>query len=304
MGELISAHPISLPAHSCHVIEQIDGDLRAAESERNSKPNDGASRSEPRGERVLSLSDILYRSEGNSDVSQDGPRSEREDSDYDEELELDFETSISGDEEHDIEPNIVQGSLNLRIHRRSDSAREVGGANGPSGSPSSSSQNERIPYQPEAVIDMKQRYVGHCNVGTDIKQASFLGQRGEYVASGSDDGRWFVWEKRTGRLIKMLQGDEAVVNCVQCHPVDCVVATSGIDNTIKIWTPSASVPSIVAGGAAGPENANISVVMESNQRRLSHNRETILYSRSEILEHFRMHEFAEGSLHPFECAQS
>lgn len=32
---------------------------------------------------------------------------------------------------------------------------------------------------------------------------------GEYVASGSDDGRWFIWEKRTGRLIKMLQGDEA-----------------------------------------------------------------------------------------------
>lgn len=32
--------------------------------------------------------------------------------------------------------------------------------------------------QPEAVIDMKQRYIGHCNVGTDIKQASFLGQRG------------------------------------------------------------------------------------------------------------------------------
>ncbi|KAG6784323.1 hypothetical protein POTOM_010014 [Populus tomentosa] len=76
---------------------------------------------------------------------------------------------------------------------------------------------------------------------------------GDYVAGGSDDGRWFIWEKRTCRLIKMLLGDEAVVNCVHCHPFDCVVATSGIDSTIKIWTPSASVPSIVAGGAAGPE---------------------------------------------------
>ncbi|BFG19391.1 hypothetical protein CerSpe_056640 [Prunus speciosa] len=285
-------------------LEHVKRDLAAAESERNGKPNDGAPRSEPRGGKVLSLSDILYRSEGNSDASQDGPRSEREDSDYDEEVEVDFETSISGDEEHDVEPNILQGSLNLRIHRRSDSAREVGGSNGSCGSPSSSSQNERLLYQPEAVIDMKQRYVGHCNVGTDIKQASFLGQRGEYVASGSDDGRWFIWEKRTGRLIKMLQGDEAVVNCVQCHPFDCVVATSGIDNTIKIWTPSASVPSIVAGGSAGPETADILVAMEANQRRLTHTRETILYSRSEILEHFRMHEFAEGSLHPFECAQS
>lgn len=32
---------------------------------------------------------------------------------------------------------------------------------------------------------------------------------GDYVASGSDDGRWFIWEKRTGRLIKVLVGDEA-----------------------------------------------------------------------------------------------
>lgn len=31
---------------------------------------------------------------------------------------------------------------------------------------------------------------------------------GEYVASGSDDGRWFIWEKRTGRLVKMLHGDD------------------------------------------------------------------------------------------------
>ncbi|GMP45790.1 hypothetical protein CsSME_00014181 [Camellia sinensis var. sinensis] len=86
---------------------------------------------------------------------------------------------------------------------------ETGRANGSCGSPMSSSQNDRTTYQSEGVIDMKQRYVGHCNVGTDIKQASFLGQRGEYVASGSDDGRWFIWEKRTGRLIKVLVGDDA-----------------------------------------------------------------------------------------------
>lgn len=156
--------------------------------------------------------------------------------------------------------------------------------------------------QPETVIDMKQRYVGHCNVGTDIKQASFLGQRGDYIASGSDDGRWFIWEKQTGRLIKMLLGDEAVVNCVQCHPFDCVVATSGIDSTIKIWTPSASVPSIVSGGAAGPDTADVLEAMESNQRKLSRNREHSL--SYELLERFHMHEFSEGSLRPFECAQS
>ncbi|KAL5777330.1 hypothetical protein ACOSP7_010256 [Xanthoceras sorbifolium] len=283
-------------------VDNIKKQLAAAEAEKNNKPNDGPARFEPRAGRVLSLSDILYRSEANSDASQDGPRSEREDSDYGEELEVDFETSISGDEGRDVEDNILHGSLNLRIHRRGDSSRETSGANGSCGSPSSSSQSDRLPYQPEAVIDMKRRYVGHCNVGTDIKQASFLGQSGDYIASGSDDGRWFIWEKKTGRLIKMLLGDEAVVNCVQCHPFDCVVATSGIDNTIKIWTPSAPVPSVVAGGAAGPETANVLEVMQNNQQKLWRTREPIL--PYELLERFRMHEFSEGSLHPFECAQS
>ncbi|KAJ6954647.1 hypothetical protein NC652_006172 [Populus alba x Populus x berolinensis] len=32
---------------------------------------------------------------------------------------------------------------------------------------------------------------------------------GDYMAGVSDDGRWFIWEKRTGRSIKMLLGDEA-----------------------------------------------------------------------------------------------
>ncbi|RDX91704.1 WD and tetratricopeptide repeats protein 1, partial [Mucuna pruriens] len=248
-------------------VENVKKDIALAESEKNSKINDGTSRFDSRGGRILSLSDILYRPEANGDAPQDGPRSERDDSDYDEELELDFETSISGDEGHDLESNILHGSLNLRIHRRGDS-RDNAGASGSCESPSSS-QNSRTSYQPEAAVDMKQRFIGHCNIGTDIKQANFLGQRGEYVASGSDDGRWFIWEKRTGRLIKMLNGDESVVNCVQCHPFDFVVATSGIDSTIKIWTPSAPVPSSVAGGSAGPETGDVLVSMESNQQKLS-----------------------------------
>ncbi|XP_039003363.1 WD and tetratricopeptide repeats protein 1-like [Hibiscus syriacus] len=281
-------------------VENLKKHLAVAEAGKNNKASDMAPKFEPRTRRGLSLSDILYRSEANSDASQDGPRSDREDSDYDEELELDFETSVSS-EGRDVESNMLHGSLNLRIHRRGDSTRETG-PNGSSGSPSLSSQNGRGAYQPEAVTDMKQRFVGHCNVGTDIKQASFLGQRGEYVASGSDDGRWFIWEKRTGRLIKMVLGDGAVVNCVQCHPLDCFVATSGIDNTIKLWSPTAAVPSLVSGGSAGPETSNVLEAMESNQRKLCLHREAIL--PFELLERLRMHEFTEGSLHPFECAQS
>ncbi|VFQ79016.1 unnamed protein product [Cuscuta campestris] len=155
--------------------------------------------------------------------------------------------------------------------------------------------------QPEAVIDMKQRYVGHCNVGTDIKQASFLGQRGDYIASGSDDGRWFIWEKKTGRIVKILVGDQSVVNCIQCHPYDCAVATSGIENTIKIWTPSDSLQSRLSNGL-DPETWNFLDVMENNQRNLCSTRHAAL--PFEFLERFRMRELAEGGPQPFECTQS
>ncbi|XP_068638965.1 protein ALTERED SEED GERMINATION 2 isoform X2 [Aristolochia californica] len=281
------------------VSEMVENIKQHLASENN---NNGLSKSESRKGKSRSSSDVNYRQEANSDASQDCPRSEREDSDIEEEMEVDFETSISGDEGRDIESGILRGSLNLRFHRKADSAREKHSPNGSCESPSSSSQNENLTYEPEVVIDMKQRYVGHCNVGTDIKQASFLGQNGEYIASGSDDGRWFIWEKKTGRLVKMLAGDEAVVNCVQCHPFDCTIATSGIDNTIKIWSPQSEVPSIVTGGTAGPETADVLSAMETNQRKLLRNREHVL--PFELLERFRMHDFAEGTLHPFECAQS
>ncbi|KAL0736142.1 hypothetical protein Bca4012_012352 [Brassica carinata] len=278
-------------------VESIKRDLQAAGAEKKVEPEGGTAR-------VLSLSDILYRSEANSDSSHDMSRSEGDQSDYDEELEVDIQTSMSDDEGGgDPDSNAMRGSLNLRIHRVSDDNKPIEntGDNASSGT-ASSSQNDRTSYQPEGAIDMKRRYIGHCNVGTDIKQASFLGQRGEYIGCGSDDGRWFIWEKQTGRLMKVLVGDEAVVNCIQCHPFDSVVATSGIDNTIKMWSPIASVPSIVAGGSAGPATANVVEAMESNQQKLSRNRENPL--SVELLQRFRMQEFAEGNFHPFECTQS
>lgn len=46
---------------------------------------------------------------------------------------------------------------------------------------------------------------------------------GEFIASGSDDGRWFIWSKGTGRLIKMLNGDENGLTygtlCCHCNSV-------------------------------------------------------------------------------------
>jgi WD and tetratricopeptide repeats protein 1 len=60
---------------------------------------------------------------------------------------LDSETVLPDEEGHDIESNILHGSLNLRIHRRSDSSIGTGRGNGSCESPSSSCQIETTAYQ-------------------------------------------------------------------------------------------------------------------------------------------------------------
>ncbi|KAI4152326.1 MAG: hypothetical protein L6R39_001851 [Caloplaca ligustica] len=79
-------------------------------------------------------------------------------------------------------------------------------------------------------------YTGHCNVRT-VKDANFFGLSDEYVVSGSDSGHVFIWDKRTSELVNILQGDGEIVNVVQGHPYEPVLAVSGIDSTIKIFSP-------------------------------------------------------------------
>ncbi|KAL8799025.1 MAG: hypothetical protein Q9182_006204 [Xanthomendoza sp. 2 TL-2023] len=80
-------------------------------------------------------------------------------------------------------------------------------------------------------------YSGHCNVKT-VKDANYFGLNDEYVVSGSDGGHLFIWDKKTSELVNILQGDDEVVNVVQGHPYEPVLAVSGIDSTIKIFSPN------------------------------------------------------------------
>lgn len=70
---------------------------------------------------------------------------------------------------------------------------------------------------------------------TMIKEATFWGNN--YIMSGSDCGHVFAWERKTGKLVMLLEADQHVVNCLQPHPTLPYLATSGIDYDIKIWSP-------------------------------------------------------------------
>ncbi|SMQ46258.1 unnamed protein product [Zymoseptoria tritici ST99CH_3D1] len=82
------------------------------------------------------------------------------------------------------------------------------------------------------------QYRGHCNVRT-VKDVNYFGPEDQYVVSGSDDGNFFIWDRRTGELLNVLEGDGEVVNVIQGHPYETMLAVSGIDHTIKIFSPDA-----------------------------------------------------------------
>jgi WD repeat-containing protein 42A len=63
---------------------------------------------------------------------------------------------------------------------------------------------------------------------------NFLGPNDEYVTSGSDDGNFFIWNKATGKVHGVLEGDGSVVNVIESHPRLPLIAVSGIDTTVKV----------------------------------------------------------------------
>ncbi|KAI7742595.1 hypothetical protein M8C21_011933 [Ambrosia artemisiifolia] len=82
-----------------------------------------------------------------------------------------------------------------------------------------------------------QVFKGHQNCLT-VKGVSFFGVT-EYVTSGSDCGRMFIWKKKDAKLVRVMEEDREVVNCIKPHPHTHMLASCGIDKDIKIWTPTA-----------------------------------------------------------------
>ncbi|RXM33843.1 DDB1- and CUL4-associated factor 6 [Acipenser ruthenus] len=82
---------------------------------------------------------------------------------------------------------------------------------------------------------VKMVYKGHRNSRTMIKESSFWGNN--FVMSGSDCGHIFIWDRHTAEHLMLLEADNHVVNCLQPHPFDPILASSGIDYDIKIWSP-------------------------------------------------------------------
>ena len=113
------------------------------------------------------------------------------------------------------------------------------------------------------AVDFKSRYCGHCNVATDIKEANFIGEN--YICAGSDDGSFFIWDKTTTNVVRVLKGDESIVNCIQPHPFTSMIATSGIDLDVKIWAPKfGEVDSVESGKKAEDDDRIVTDVKSAS----------------------------------------
>jgi WD40 repeat protein len=74
-------------------------------------------------------------------------------------------------------------------------------------------------------------FQGHFSAST-IKGVNFYGPNSEYVMTGSDDAKVFIWDKATGELVQVLEGHKSIVNCIIGHPNIPMIASSGIDTEV------------------------------------------------------------------------
>jgi len=152
------------------------------------------------------------------DDEDDGMEDDEEDAMDDEEDAMEEEDDDDDDAELDSEDENSTGSVTERLFHSAAERRTI-----------RDGIHAEVP-----CITHESVFQGHCNVKT-VKDVNFFGLDDTFVVSGSDCGNLFIWD-RAGKLVNVLEGDGEVVNVVQGHPYEPVLAVSGIDHTIKIMS--------------------------------------------------------------------
>ncbi|KAK9411981.1 WD repeat-containing protein 26 [Crotalus adamanteus] len=72
----------------------------------------------------------------------------------------------------------------------------------------------------------------------------FGGHNEDFIASGSEDHKVYIWHKRSELPIAELTGHTRTVNCVSWNPqIPSMMASASDDGTVRIWGPSPFVDS-------------------------------------------------------------
>ncbi|XP_029711676.1 DDB1- and CUL4-associated factor 5 [Aedes albopictus] len=107
-----------------------------------------------------------------------------------------------------------------------------------------------------------QDYYNSCT----MKSCCFAGESDQYVLSGSDDFNLYVWRVTDADVTDtdqwvdqnqmVLYGHRSIVNQVRYNPQKCLIASSGVEKIVKLWTPFElnTWRGSLTEEATGPEN--------------------------------------------------
>ncbi|XP_055616554.1 uncharacterized protein DDB_G0283357 [Toxorhynchites rutilus septentrionalis] len=99
-----------------------------------------------------------------------------------------------------------------------------------------------------------------------MKSCCFAGESDQFVLSGSDDFNLYVWRVTDANVNDtdqwvdqnqmVLYGHRSIVNQVRYNPQKCVIASSGVEKIVKLWSPFEleSWRGSLTEEAAGPDN--------------------------------------------------
>ncbi|XP_065081570.1 uncharacterized protein LOC135704072 [Ochlerotatus camptorhynchus] len=149
---------------------------------------------------------------------------------------------------------------------------------------------------PEPICQFyHQDYYNSCT----MKSCCFAGENDQFVLSGSDDFNLYVWRVTDADVTDtdqwvdqnqmVLYGHRSIVNQVRYNPQKCLIASSGVEKIVKLWTPFelTSWRGSLTEEATGPENPR---EVFTNEEYISLNM-THDYSHQSTLEDPRMMAF-------------
>lgn len=105
--------------------------------------------------------------------------------------------------------------------------------------------------------------------------------------AGSDCGHMYIWNRDTSRLVGIWKADNSILNIVQPHPDAFLLATSGIDEEIRLWQPLLERPD-------GFESKKVKEPFEFLEKK----------ARGDFMDGLRMHVIRDFARQNPQCSQS
>jgi len=78
-------------------------------------------------------------------------------------------------------------------------------------------------------------YQGHQNLKYSIGGTFVTSGNEVFLVSGSEDGSILIWDTKTKNIMQRLEGHVGVTLWVDAHPRGGLIASGGLDRTVRIW---------------------------------------------------------------------